>query len=62
MSESNVQNDDMLDEYDFSQAVRGNPYQHLTRSRVRVETSEGNRRHHLYCLFILLYQAYLKVE
>jgi hypothetical protein len=43
MSESNIQNDDMLDEYDFSQAVRVNPYQHLAHSRVRVGTSDGDR-------------------
>ncbi|NJN58213.1 MAG: hypothetical protein HC879_12300 [Leptolyngbyaceae cyanobacterium SL_5_9] len=44
MSEANIQNDDMLDEYDFSQAVRGNPDQPLTHSKVRVETSDGDRK------------------
>ncbi|NJL42167.1 MAG: hypothetical protein HC899_40205 [Leptolyngbyaceae cyanobacterium SM1_4_3] len=43
MSESNIQNDEMLDEYDFSQAVRGNPYQHLAHSKVRIDGSNGDR-------------------
>jgi hypothetical protein len=43
MPEPNIQDDTMLDEYDFSQAVRGNPYQHLAHSKVRIETRDGDR-------------------
>ncbi|MGV0024739.1 hypothetical protein [Phormidesmis priestleyi] len=38
-----VADDEMLDEYDFSQAVRGNPYQHLSQSPIKINTSEGNQ-------------------
>ncbi|HIK30687.1 MAG TPA: hypothetical protein IGS17_16650 [Oscillatoriales cyanobacterium M59_W2019_021] len=35
--------DEMLEEYDFSQAVRGNPRQYLRdRSTVRIETENGD--------------------
>lgn len=34
---------EMLDEYDFSQAVRGNPYSRLTQSSIKIETKEGDR-------------------
>jgi hypothetical protein len=36
-------NPEMLDEYDFSQAVRGNPYRRLSQSSVKIETPEGDR-------------------
>jgi hypothetical protein len=29
--------DEMLDEYDFSQAIRGNPYKHLNQSPVKIK-------------------------
>jgi hypothetical protein len=35
--------DEILDEYDFSQAVRGNPYRHLNQASVRIETKTGDR-------------------
>jgi hypothetical protein len=34
--------DEMLDEYDFSQAVRGNPYLRLSQSSIKIETKEGD--------------------
>lgn len=37
-----IPEDEMLDEYDFSQAVRGNPYRHLSQSPVKIETSAGD--------------------
>lgn len=43
MSEPNIQDDNVLDEYDFSQAVRGNPDQHLAHSKVRIKTRDGDR-------------------
>jgi len=35
---------EMLDEYDFSQAVRGNPYPRLNQSNIKIETKEGDPR------------------
>jgi hypothetical protein len=35
---------EMLDEYDFSQAVRGNPYSRLSQSSIKIETKEGDRQ------------------
>lgn len=35
--------DEMLDEYDFSQAVRGNPYRQLNHSSIKIETPTGDR-------------------
>lgn len=42
ISQPELPDEDMLDEYDFSQAVRGNPHQHLNRSTVRIETENGD--------------------
>ncbi|NJR40779.1 MAG: hypothetical protein HC781_20510 [Leptolyngbyaceae cyanobacterium CSU_1_4] len=33
---------EMLDEYDFSQAVRGNPYPQLHQANIKIETKEGD--------------------
>jgi hypothetical protein len=41
-SQPELPDEDMLDEYDFSQAVRGNPRQYLDRSIVRIETENGD--------------------
>ena len=38
-----IRGDDMLDEYDFSQAVRGNPYRRLSQSSIKIETRVGDR-------------------
>ena len=35
--------DEVLDEYDFSNAVRGNPYRPLNHSPIKIETSTGDR-------------------
>lgn len=35
--------DEMLDEYDFSKAVRGNPYKHLNHAPTRITTNTGDR-------------------
>jgi hypothetical protein len=37
-------NSETLDEYDFSQAVRGNPYGRLNPPRITIETQDGNRQ------------------
>jgi DUF4097 and DUF4098 domain-containing protein YvlB len=42
-SDSGAIADEMLDEYDFSQAVRGNPYRHLNQSSIKIETPTGNQ-------------------
>lgn len=39
-----ITDDEMLDEYDFSQAVRGNPYRQLSQSPVKIETRAGDRK------------------
>jgi hypothetical protein len=39
-----MSNSEMLDEYDFSQAVRGNPYGRLNPPRITIETQEGDRQ------------------
>jgi hypothetical protein len=33
---------EMLDEYDFSKAVRGNPYLRLSQPQITIETKEGD--------------------
>jgi hypothetical protein len=38
-----LSDDDLQDEYDFSQAVRGNPYQHLSQAPIRVVTRAGDQ-------------------
>lgn len=35
--------DEMLDEYDFSKAIRGNPYQHLKQSPIKIKTITGGQ-------------------
>jgi hypothetical protein len=40
MSDSQVIDDEMREEYDFSRATRGNPYRHLMQ-RVTIETVSG---------------------
>lgn len=35
--------DDLQDEYDFSQAIRGNPYQHLSQAPIKIATSAGDQ-------------------
>ncbi|HIK31672.1 MAG TPA: hypothetical protein IGS17_21855 [Oscillatoriales cyanobacterium M59_W2019_021] len=43
ISQPELPDEDLLDEYDFSQAVRGNPRQYLrARSTVRIETENGD--------------------
>jgi hypothetical protein len=37
-----MSNSEMLDEYDFSQAVRGNPYGRLNPPRITIETQDGD--------------------
>jgi hypothetical protein len=37
-------NSEMLDEYDFSQAIRGNPYARLSQPKITIETQAGNRQ------------------
>jgi hypothetical protein len=44
MAEPTTLNDDMREEYDFSRATRGNPYQHLTKRSVTIETADGSER------------------
>jgi hypothetical protein len=39
-----ISNSEMLDEYDFSQAVRGNPYGRLNPPRITIETQDGDRQ------------------
>jgi hypothetical protein len=39
-----MSNSEMLDEYDFSQAVRGNPYGRLNPPKITIETPEGDRQ------------------
>lgn len=41
MPEPQLPEEDLLDEYDFSQAVRRNSHPNLARSRVRIETEKG---------------------
>lgn len=38
-----ITDDEMLDEYDFSQAIRGNPYQHLSQAPIKIGTSAGDQ-------------------
>lgn len=35
--------DEMLDEYDFSKAVRSNPYRHLNQSPIKIKSSTGGQ-------------------
>jgi glutaredoxin len=35
---------DMLEEYDFSKAVRGNPYGRITSPQITIETQQENRQ------------------
>lgn len=42
MPEPQLPDEDLLDEYDFSHAVRRNPRPNLDRSRVRIETENGD--------------------
>jgi hypothetical protein len=44
MNEATNPNHEMLDEYDFSQAVRGNPYARLSQPKITIETPEGDRQ------------------
>ena len=39
--------DEMLAEYDFSQAVRSNPYQHLNQAPITIKTNTGDRDTHI---------------
>ena len=39
-----ITDDEMLDEYDFSQAIRGNPYQHLSQAPIKIGTSAGDQK------------------
>jgi hypothetical protein len=38
-----IADDEMLDEYDFSQAIRGNPYRYLSQSPIKINTNAGDR-------------------
>lgn len=42
ISQPQLPDEDMLDEYNFSQAVRGNLRQYLDRSTIRIETDRGD--------------------
>jgi hypothetical protein len=35
-------NNNMREEYDFSHATRGNPYQHLVKRPITIETTDGS--------------------
>lgn len=39
----NIEDAEMLNEYDFSQAIRGNPYQGHRQSSIKIETENGDR-------------------
>ncbi len=43
MSEPNLVDQELRDEYDFSQAIRGNPHSSLNKSQIRIETVTGDR-------------------
>ncbi|MBD2578073.1 hypothetical protein [Oscillatoria sp. FACHB-1406] len=43
ISNSNLSEEEMLDEYDFSQAVRRNSRQSLEGRTIRIETENGDR-------------------
>ncbi len=38
-----IEDEDILDEYDFSQAIRGNPYHFGTSPSITLHTPEGDR-------------------
>jgi hypothetical protein len=38
-----ITDDEMLDEYDFSQAIRGNPYMHLSQAPIKIITNTGDQ-------------------
>jgi hypothetical protein len=44
MAEPTILDDEMLAEYDFSRATRGNPYKHLVDRHVKIETADGENR------------------
>jgi hypothetical protein len=44
MADPTTLDDDMREEYDFSRATRGNPYQHLVKRPVKIETADGSER------------------
>jgi hypothetical protein len=42
MADPTTLDDDMREEYDFSRATRGNPYQPLGKRPVKIETADGS--------------------
>jgi hypothetical protein len=44
MSDPTILNDEMLAEYDFSRATRGNPYRDRLTRQVKIETENGRDR------------------
>lgn len=38
-----LSDNDLQDEYDFSQAIRGNPYQHLSQTPIKIATNTGDQ-------------------
>jgi len=44
MLDSNLLDDEMLDEYDFSKATRGNPYLKRTPRTITIEMANGSDR------------------